>query len=93
MFMAPQQARLVGMAPSAQGALLALNASFLYLGGAAGSVLGGLVFARSGIPWLGVAGAVLATLALAALAASARPRPGPAGAPPSVAASPLEAEG
>ena len=75
MFMAPQQARLVGMAPRAQGVLLALNASFLYIGGAAGSALGGLVFARAGIPWLGVAGAVLAALALVALAASARPRP------------------
>ena len=86
MFMAPQQARLVGMAPGAQGALLALNASSLYVGGAAGSALGGLVFATAGIPWLGAAGAVLAALALVALAVSNRPKAKLAGVPSGPAA-------
>lgn len=91
MFMAPQQARLVGMAPGAQGALLALNASFLYIGGATGSALGGLVLANVGIPWLGAAGAALAALALVALAVSARPRPEPAGVPPGAESPPFPA--
>jgi DHA1 family inner membrane transport protein len=47
-FYAAQQARLVAMAPQAATAMLALNATMLYLGQAAGSALGGAVLAAAG---------------------------------------------
>jgi DHA1 family inner membrane transport protein len=42
-FNAPQQAHLVGLSPGLANAVLALNASFLYLGISLGSFLGGRV--------------------------------------------------
>jgi predicted MFS family arabinose efflux permease len=42
-----QQARLVAAAPPLAGASVALNTSFLYVGQAAGSALGGALFAAS----------------------------------------------
>ena len=53
-FNAPQQNRLVQLSPQLASAVLGLNASFLYLGISAGSIVGGWVFAGYGVlmlPW------------------------------------------
>ena len=70
--MAPQQSRLAALAPAHAPLLLSLNSSMLYIGTAAGAVLGG-----AAVPWLGFAqlswaGAPLALLALAVLWAAPR---------------------
>ena len=70
--MAPQQSRLAALAPAQAPLLLSLNSSMLYIGTAAGAVLGG-----AAVPWLGFAqlswaGAPLALLALAVLWAAPR---------------------
>jgi DHA1 family inner membrane transport protein len=69
-FMAPQQARLVGLAPQAQALVLALNAAMLYVGIALGSGLASAVLNWGGLEALGIAGGVGALLALAHLYAS-----------------------
>ena len=69
-FNVPQQARLVQLAPHWSSALLALNASALYLGAAAGSALGGGFARGSAILNLGYIGGGIALLALLALAAT-----------------------
>ncbi|MCK0151444.1 MFS transporter [Marivita sp. S6314] len=57
-FVAPQQVRLMGLAPTVTGVVFALNAAAIYIGTAAGSALGGFVQTVSDITWLGaVAGA------------------------------------
>jgi predicted MFS family arabinose efflux permease len=43
-----QQARLVGMAPSLAAASVALNSSSIYLGQAAGALIGGLIISAAG---------------------------------------------
>ena len=72
-FMAPQQSRLVQVAPQAISLVLALNAAMIYLGIALGSALSSRILAWQGLTSLGIAGAVGAILALAHLLASARP--------------------
>jgi DHA1 family inner membrane transport protein len=55
--MVPQQSRLAALAPAAAPLLLSLNTSMLYLGTAAGAVVGGAVAAHLGFAQLGWAGA------------------------------------
>lgn len=69
-FHPPQQARLVALAPSLQGAILALNASALYLGTAAGAFVGGAIVRGGAYDALAPVGSVLAVVALAGLALS-----------------------
>lgn len=65
-FMVPQQMRLVTLAPKAQGLLLALNASALYLGASLGSTVGGFTLRHGTYEALGpVAAAVVAVAFLA----------------------------
>jgi DHA1 family inner membrane transport protein len=71
-FMAPQQTRLITVDPQAQGVMLALNAASIYVGSAAGSVVGGFVYARWGLEATGPAAAALCALALAQLLVSIR---------------------
>jgi len=71
-FMAPQQARLVALAPQAQALVLALNAALLYGGIAIGSGLSSAVLGSFGLAGLGVAGGIGALVALAHLLASQR---------------------
>jgi DHA1 family inner membrane transport protein len=55
--MVPQQSRLAALAPAAAPLLLSLNTSMLYLGTAAGAVVGGAVAVHLGFAQLGWAGA------------------------------------
>jgi predicted MFS family arabinose efflux permease len=71
-FNAPQQARLVNLAPEALGLVLSLNASALYVGTALGGALGGLVIAQAGMDALGWVGGGFVLAAIASLVASAR---------------------
>ena len=67
-FNAPQQAHLVGIAPELANAVLALNASFLYLGISLGSFLGGQVVDAGQIRnlhWLAVGLALTAAVIFA----------------------------
>jgi predicted MFS family arabinose efflux permease len=64
---AAQQSRLVALDPARASTLLALNAASIYLGSAAGAYIGGLTLKATGYIWLGLAGAVIALLALASL--------------------------
>ncbi len=67
-FNAPQQARLVNLAPQYASAVLGLNASFLYLGISLGSYLGGTVVNQGGLlslHWLGFGLTILAILIFA----------------------------
>jgi MFS transporter, DHA1 family, inner membrane transport protein len=69
-FMAPQQARLVALAPRSQALVLALNAAMLYVGIAAGSGISAAVMNHFGLAALGIAGGFGALLALAHLSLS-----------------------
>lgn len=60
-----QQARLAGAAPALAGAAVALNSSSLYVGQAAGSALGGLMFDALLYRWMGAAATLALVLALA----------------------------
>ncbi|MDF1726559.1 MAG: MFS transporter [Sulfitobacter sp.] len=71
-FMPGQQMRLIALAGPQAPVVLALNAAAIYLGAALGSAIGGLVIAGFGITFLGVAGGLLAILALIHLRLSAR---------------------
>jgi predicted MFS family arabinose efflux permease len=62
-----QQARLVGAAPRQAGAVVSLNTSTIYLGQAAGSALGGLLFAQGRMEWMGATATALMVAALAVL--------------------------
>ena len=61
---APQQSRLVTLAPENQVVLLALNAAAIYVGVSLGTVIGGLVIDQWGISALGFAGGVGGAVAL-----------------------------
>ena len=66
--MAPQQSRLVALAPAQAPLLFSFNSSMLYLGTAAGAALGGVAAPLVGfaqLPWVGVSGALLGLLLLA----------------------------
>ncbi|GAA0309077.1 MFS transporter [Sphingomonas oligophenolica] len=65
-FFPAQQNRLIGVAGLANTpVILSLNASFMYLGFAAGAVLGSLVISMAGVAWIGVAGALSLLAAMA----------------------------
>ena len=53
--MAPQQSRLVAIAPETQNVSLSLNASAIYAGAAIGSAAGAAVLGRFGFSALGLA--------------------------------------
>jgi predicted MFS family arabinose efflux permease len=74
-FMTPQQSRLVGLIPWAQGLALSLNASALYAGSAAGGAVGGAIVAAAGLAPLGFGAAALLAVSLLLLAASCRLKP------------------
>ena len=59
-----QQVRLVAAAPSLASASVSLNTSFLYVGQAIGSAIGGLLYAHEYLPGIGYAGAAFVALAL-----------------------------
>jgi predicted MFS family arabinose efflux permease len=63
-FMAPQQTRLAGLAPSAVSLALALNAAMIYLGIAMGSALAAVIIRSLGLQGLGIAGGLMAVVAL-----------------------------
>lgn len=63
-FVAPQQVRLLQLAPSLAGVVLALNAAAIYVGTAAGSALGGMVQTVGDLTWLGAAAGIVALGAL-----------------------------
>jgi predicted MFS family arabinose efflux permease len=62
-----QQVRLVAAAPPLASASVALNTSFLYVGQAIGSGLGGLLYAHELLYGIGYAGAAFVALALSAV--------------------------
>ena len=72
-FYAAQQSRLVSLAPRQATAMLALNASMIYVGTGAGSAIGGAVIASAGYRALPVASALL--IAIVALLVRATERP------------------
>ncbi len=65
MLMVPQQHRLFTIAPDVPTVALGVNGSAIYVGGALGSALGGVVLAAAGPSWIGPAGALAAVAALA----------------------------
>jgi predicted MFS family arabinose efflux permease len=69
---APQQARLVALAPDAGNLVLALNASGLYLGMAGGALLSGLLWQASEARHLAFGSAVLMVVATVAFLHSQR---------------------
>jgi len=71
-FMAPQQARLVGLAPSRMPVMLALNASAIYVGASIGPIIGGYVLRHVSIEWTGPAAALVAAIGLVAVWISSR---------------------
>jgi predicted MFS family arabinose efflux permease len=73
---APQQARLIRIAPDAQAVVLALNAAAIYLGAAGGSAAGGALIGPLGLEGLGVAAGAMALAGVANIlfARAARPR-------------------
>jgi DHA1 family inner membrane transport protein len=67
--MAPQQSRLAALAPAQAPMLLSLNTSMLYLGTAAGAVVGGALADRLGFAQLAWAGLPFVAIGLAILLA------------------------
>ncbi len=74
---APQQSRLVSLAPEALGIVLAVNASALYIGTALGGAVGGLAVTQIGFDALGWVGGAFVALATLCFVGSAR-MPAPA---------------
>lgn len=72
MMMAPQQTRLVGLAPETANLVLALNASALYLGMAAGAAAGGAILSGFGAGALPAFSLFVALVALTAFTVSRR---------------------
>ena len=70
LFMVPQQKRLVALAPTQRGLLLAMNASALYVGMSLGTVVGSVVNGSVGAAWLPVASLLLVIAAAASHALS-----------------------
>jgi len=71
-YMPSQQRRLVELAPEARGLALALNASALYTGMSAGSLVSGLAYERAGLAALAPASALLMLAGFGLLLASRR---------------------
>lgn len=67
-----QQVRLVAAAPPLASASVALNTSFLYVGQAIGSAIGGLLYARGLLYCIGYAGTAFVVLALVTVIATRR---------------------
>jgi MFS transporter, DHA1 family, inner membrane transport protein len=65
-----QQVRLVTAAPSLASASVSLNTSFLYVGQAFGSAIGGFLYAHELLVGIGYAGAVFVTLGLMTVVAT-----------------------
>lgn len=72
-----QQVRLIGAAPALASASVSLNTSFLYIGQAVGSAIGGWLYAREHFHTTGYVGAAFVALALTLVILS-RPRAAPA---------------
>lgn len=67
LFQAPQQKRLLALAPRVKGLVLAMNSSAIYLGMSIGSVFGSFAFSAWGVdslPWASAALMVLAAMTL-----------------------------
>ena len=81
LFMAPQQKRLIELAPQQRGLLLAVNASAIYLGMSLGTIVGTRAYHAWGIESVNMASFAIVALAMAALVLSVRasrsPRPRP----------------
>ena len=77
--MAPQQSRLVSLAPSQAPLLMSLNGSMLYLGTAAGAVISGAMIDDAGFANLAWVGVPFAIAALLTLVFDRSPMPGSAG--------------
>lgn len=71
-FMASQQVRLIAIAPGAMGVVLSLNAAAIYVGAAIGAAIGGGVLGAYGIHALGIAGSLVAIIAVLHIALSHR---------------------
>ena len=71
-----QQVRLVSAAPSAAGASVSLNTSFLYIGQAIGSAIGGMLFARGLFYAAGYVAASFIVVALGLVLLTRRVSPG-----------------
>ena len=69
---APQQYRILGLAPTIPTIIIALNSSMTYLGIAAGSGVGGIVLAHASVLALCFVGATFALAALLVLSLSVR---------------------
>jgi DHA1 family inner membrane transport protein len=67
-----QQVRLVAAAPPLASASVALNTSFLYVGQAIGSAIGGLLYAHELLHGIGYAGAAFIVLALITVVSTRR---------------------
>ena len=67
-----QQVRLVAAAPPLASASVALNTSFLYVGQAIGSAIGGLLYAHELLRGIGYAGAAFIALALITVVSTRR---------------------
>ncbi|WP_298257981.1 MFS transporter [Bradyrhizobium sp.] len=67
-----QQVRLVAAAPPLASASVALNTSFLYVGQAIGSAIGGLLYAHQLLYGIGYAGTAFVALALVTVIATRR---------------------
>ena len=67
MFTAPQQHRLLALAPESPSVILSLNASASYVGMGSGAAIGGLVLQAASLPALGWVGGVCEVLALVVL--------------------------
>ena len=65
--MAPQQSRLVSLAPSQAPMLMSLNSSMLYIGSALGAIVGGLAMSQVGVAKLSWVGAPFVVLSLLTL--------------------------
>jgi MFS transporter, DHA1 family, inner membrane transport protein len=73
--MAPQQSRLAALAPAQAPLLLSLNTSMLYLGTAAGAIVGGALASGLGFERLAWAGVPFVAAGLALLWFSHTSRP------------------
>ncbi len=67
MFIAPQQHRLLAMAPESSSVILSLNASAIYLGMGGGAAAGGFVLHAASLSTLGWVGGWCQVLALGLL--------------------------
>ncbi|MBE9604560.1 MFS transporter [Acetobacteraceae bacterium H6797] len=72
-YSAPQQTRLVRIAPHLAPVLISFHGASTYLGSSLGALAGSAVLASGHVAWLGIAGAALELLALALLLSRREP--------------------